>query len=218
MLDSEIGSCEHCDFDTFLEYIGEYYSSEAKTTMKKCLHLVNKITAQVNQVKFMNKCKKFSTLPRTHMHTFSNVLQGVHPALIDGLQEKLQRIVLNCKIKSCYIYINSKNRKLLSLMRILNTYVAEDIYEDFAEQLEYNSQNLCNKYKREYVDKFEKITNSAHADYRNEFKPPDKWLKNLSDVQIPKNVANILALGEKFCVKPEFDQNLAIETVAAIES
>ena len=70
-----------------------------------------------------------------------------------------------------------------------------------------NIQNSCNK-------KFKKLLTPTYNNSTNK----TRWLKNLSSVQIPDDVIDIISLGSKHSVPTEISKQYVVNTITNTES
>ena len=62
------------------------------------------------------------------------------------------------------------------------------------------------------------VYNNNSVDNNNNNDISDLWFKNLTDTGIPKDVINVVALGSKYNVKSQLNENSVIEIIKNVES
>jgi hypothetical protein len=134
---------------------------------------------------------------------------------IKQFSDRLVNKVLNYEIATTFRSINNLEKALDSISKKLSTCLPTHIVFEFK-----------NRHKRHYDNSFrviknrnlKKITNLRNLNIQNRIKTKDNWLRNLSDVAIPDDIRNFLALGFKFALPPSTKDIKAIKLLADIEN
>ena len=149
-----------------------------------------------------NVSKKFfsipykSTLVKNVMHNYLNLTKWK---------------LLNYDIKDLHIHLQFLYKNLNNLKYcIQKRNIDNEIVNNFYKSDETKSLKLFNNKQRILDNKFNLLLmrNNKSGDYSND----NKWLKNLSDIQIPKDVADIVSLGHKFNLNQDLNKQDVITT------
>jgi hypothetical protein len=98
--------------------------------------------------------------------------------------------------------------------------ISSEDYATFLENVKCSTEKNFESVRRQHISKFERLVNH-NPHHVPESQPPmdsNKWLINLTEVQIPSDVQNVLKLGEKHSV-PFSNKNLPLEElISCVES
>lgn len=203
---------------SFFSIVELQFGNEAKSNMKKLLDHQGKLASLQNEAFFVNKCNSNGLLPQSYRHNFKNITQGVHDRLLPQLEESLRRKVMTSRAKSLYIRLHHQKTYGEKLWTQLNRCVSTEVLVEFQQNTESVYRRQFDEYKAQYFNKFEAIKAEEVDKYRQTHKLENKWIKNLTDKQVPTNVLMVLSLGEKFSVKQHLDDDTIIDAVARIEA
>lgn len=131
---------------------------------------------------------------------------------------KIRALTIRARVKSFNskaAYIASKNENLLMLIA---QQLPPDLFDDFVETLQKAYQYRFDMKKRKLIDKFNRIMVAEYNDYRKRRGNLQKWFLNLTEVQVPEHVADVLALGNKFAAPSNLENSHIVDIVANIEA
>jgi len=156
------------------------------------------------------RCRAYDILPPHIFNLKIGVtLQDINQnKRLKNLKSKFQYKLLNLEIKEIHSQINFFKRKIEKIENILYNKIPKVIIDNFISSNDNRFSNYSSNIKVRLVDKFNKIRptqNSIVEDFNKIDR--SKWLVNLSSVDIPETVSNILCVCElrgKICVTYQF--------------
>lgn len=202
----------------FLEELQTHYGKDTQLLFKEYGNTTRKLANFENHRKFLLQCRKTDVLP-SHILQLSKSLSflltedspfinEVHQALV-----RFQRAILNIDISYAHWKYRQLNSKLNTLKENITQMVPDNIAGTFiSKQSEFynkESNKVKQRQKRKLkslISKQRDIELSSNPNYNN------KWLINLSNVEIPPNVKYLLSLGDKFNL-PYSNNNLPLESL-----
>ena len=204
----------------FYEFINSFYGSHHSRNLKQFDKTLYKFNRFNEQKTFLIRCRKFDIIPK-HLYNLHNTFKGFHFSKFSN-QSKFVKQKNNFINQILNLEIDDLHFKLFQLQNEL-TMLSQFIYENFnvqhIEQFCYittvKNERFLNNLKITHEKKFQlllknksKVTpmvnnNLEKTDHLNWYPNylqmnNDKWIKNLSTVNIPPNVEHILSLGPKF--------------------
>ena len=201
-----------------LKFIKSNFNSEIYNSIVKVKRLYRKLTLSMQHKKYLLNCRTHDFVPK-HI---KNVVQkfksfSIHSNSInrkfDKFTSSISFKILNFLIQDMHFHINYLQKTIKKTKQYLNTNLPKTILQKFYTFLnKINNLLKCNitnthtkKFNnlKESNDKNNNITDNEKLIINN---IQSKWLVNLSDKQIPQDVADILSLGEKFNFKIKPDK------------
>lgn len=188
----------------FYQQIKRTYGNHIVTLFKKWANLYNKHARTVNRRIFLIKCRTHQVFPRHITEKLINInnivdhQEGRIGNEINNFNLKLRKKILNLEIKIVYNDLNHIEKDLNSIFSILETKIPIDIIREFERRQMIIYNRIFHDIRQRHQRKFQKI----FSDELDKIKINEKWLKNLTNVDIPSTVMKLLALGPKFSIPP----------------
>lgn len=198
----------------FFRHIADRYGSEAATTLKTWAKNNKKLASFVNRRIFLLRCKNNDLTPR-HLLQNLNCLNSclVNDACssataVDSFGHRLKTKLIKLEINITEKHISYLNKCLVDAQNRASVLLPNFICKNFQDRQTVCYNRLFAKIRSSNLRKFQ----SLKSQYISEVRTQDKWLVNLSNVQIPPNVHKILALGPKFGFAPQ-KKHISIKTL-----
>lgn len=108
---------------------------------------------------------------------------------------------MNQEIAETFAWMKTNNKDLERLTNVIEKSLPPALFEKFTLNLNHKYERVFEKTKRRHIMKFDIIANvpepTQNLDHSQEASN-DNWLTNLSGIEIPPYVKDILKLGEKY--------------------
>lgn len=203
---------------SFFENIRLSYGDDTRQLMSALLKSHRKLASTEMEVKFLQRCKKFGLWPRSFNFDLKFLAYGLTATLKHRLFCSVRSMVMNYRIKSLFGKASFLARQNSEMLDDLQSCIPSEIYNAFVTSLQGACEDQLERVKLELQQKFDTIWNVAYDTYTRRSSRTDKWFKNLSSVEVPTNVSNILALGDKFAIPGDMDKRNSIDMIANIEA
>lgn len=202
---------------SFFERISTNYGDEHATTMKNIAKCYKKIANQKNRRIFLIRCKGTNTYPRfldfkiDHIQFTGTYLEQKFTDLMVNTKNK----IISLLITDCTKALKKLDSELSGLKCEISRHLPKHIVDEFLETQEHRYEKLFIKIRNKNQNKFSKLLSATS----NTVVDSNEWLNNISDTAIPDDVAEVLALGEKFALPIIQETNIpTTEYIASIES
>lgn len=156
---------------------------------------------------FLLKCRRQSLTPRFIMNRVSHLLEKYEKAptqikkQADALSHNLKQSILNMEISLCHTQIDVLLQTIFKDEEILHSNLGIKTSASIIEENEKLYKAELTTSNRNLDNKFKKLQQTQ--DHMEDVKFDDSFLKNLSGVEIPKDVETVLGLGPKFAITPK---------------
>lgn len=199
----------------FLETIRINYGNSAYQDLKLWANTSRQLANYNNHKKFLLQCRQKQVLP---IHLTRSIASMQFLLIEDnpfrdkfaGMFREFQFKTINLEISYIHWKIAKLNKILAECKTRVSVLLPSNIFDSFStSQNNFYKKNLTtikNKQKR----KFNKLFVNQTQPTNNVNNSNTKWFINKTDLEFPRNVENILALGEKFNL-PYGEKNLPIE-------
>lgn len=203
---------------SFFNFIQETYSKETAELMKSYSKLGYKKTNTKNRQIFLLKCREYGVIPN-FLNFKQNHIEFECKYLTDQFQKNTltyKRKLLNLLITQTHKNLDVLNSSMNELSNNIKSNIPQEQYTPFFSFELQKQENNFNKIKQKNIKKLEKLTQkSAH---KNANVCPN-WLENMTDIEIPNDVADILSLGPKFSMPLEkITEKHIDDIIASVES
>lgn len=203
----------------FFNNIRKSYGNLPVKLMKRWINISKRLARLKNRNRYLLRCKSSGFLP-SHLINLKTELS------FDNLSSNkiFNNNTFKYKISALNIEINDINISIPHLQYTLNTLKNIKIFNLI------DNENFNNFFKIQelFLDKFEKqlirksilkfnwLTKKFYTFHFNK-KPNPRWIKNLSDTNIPNDVSYFLSLGEKFYINPTNKSKVIENTLTMAE-
>lgn len=189
----------------FFQEIKHQYGPEQETLFKTWATYSNKLTSFANRKIFLLKCRQYNIFPNHVIHNFKCLyasLIGKHPYSneINKLIKTFQKDTLNTEIKITFWYCNFYKSSISNIITNLKQSVPENIVNEFARKQSISYEIKFKKLKLKQQNKLIKLLADQH---NYTMKNCEKFIINLTDVNVPLNIKQLLGMGPKFSVDLE---------------
>lgn len=141
------------------------------------------------------------------------------------LENKFKNIVFKAKLDILNLTITQATKNINHLLKIesgytekIRTRLTQEIFDNFIKHEKQRIDKLFKKIKGKQQKKLKNLTNTNTVP-NNTSSSTLNWLENISDTQIPENVAHTLSYGPDFCLNITQEKSLPVtEYITSIES
>ena len=204
----------------FFQDIQHHYGANAVGLLKCWVKTNNKLASLRNRRNFLLQCRHHSIYPRhitdhsTPFISLTDVHNGRTLQHIKDLNLRLEHKILNIEIKVTHQNITRLEKCLDNTIKRLTTILPNHIVFDFQHKQTVSYNFTFHRIKQNNVRKFNNLLTAQRRPVRTK----DNWLKNLTNVQIPTDIKNFLALGPKFSLQPSIKDFSIVKLLADFES
>lgn len=117
------------------------------------------------------------------------------------LKKRFLYRLLKTEIKDIHFYIEFINNKFEKLKeRIVNSSLDSNTIENFFNFSETKFLSIRNNQKEKYFNKLNFLMSKSHYTHKAQHLDESKWVVNLTKVNLPKDVIDIVSLGRKHSI------------------
>lgn len=150
------------------------------------------------------RCRKHGLIP-THISNRTNDFHSLFQyrdartaSEVQLFQNRLVNRALNLEISITVRNLDHISRQLTDLESNIRGFLPQDTWSEFVHRMTPKWNRHFDNTKRRNLNKFHRLLNTQIKP----IKVQERWVKNISDVQLPSEVVTILALGPKFSIEP----------------
>jgi len=170
---------------------------------------------------FLLKCRKFGFMPAFISNSTNKIIDSFKE--LDYINKKVNLTITNFHFKLLNLYIDGIVKKIQKFKRSFNDLeskvkekIPNDIFKTLLNIFGENVEKIYSKICSRHSDKFDKLKIQFFSD--NNIKLNDKWLINLTNLNIPLEVRWLLSLGKNFAVPTQIKNNDLFHIIADVES
>lgn len=210
------------------EHTNTHYNIQVKHALSKLISQKKRIATTQAQRIFLQSCRNSKVIPthidnihiRTPMvkHTRSKRKQEIITA---AFKRKLIKVEIEDTYRNENLLLKEHDKTLRYLATLVND-SDRTMYTDFLSRISQKTKNRKLQQLQNKLNRLHERTNS-HTHTLNltqniTHTAQEKWVKNLTNTDIPKNIMEVLALGPKFSI-PYNRNNLPItDIIASVET
>lgn len=175
----------------------------------------NKLAKQKARLVFLLKCRRHNLTPRfiidkvTHLTKKNENSANNVKRKVDGMSKNLKQSLLNIELSLCHVEISNLEKKIKELEAIIHV-------DDLDQTLHCTQQSYEHQLQQSNAKVYKKFTNLVEKqEHLADIKFEDSFIKNLTDLEIPKEMLTLLSLGPKFSTMPGKDP--IIDLVSDVE-
>lgn len=203
----------------FLQTITTTYGIECTKKLKTISGTLEKLARQKNRRIFLLRCKHLNAQPKflnfkvSHIKFTGTYLENKFNNILNITKNK----ILNLNITETTTLINNLNNQISEIVNELKLILPTDTLNNYLKYEQTKYERIFNNVKTKNQ---KKISNLITTKPESENKiDTSNWLHNISNKPIPNDIAEVLALGNKFSLPISHENNLPItEYIASIES
>lgn len=208
----------------FLQIIRENYGETTQHHLSSWMTLAKQYYKTASHVDFLIECRRHDILPKhlEQLHaSFKHIdLQSKWATnKLKRIINSLKKSILNIEIKDQHFHLALIRRRLNSIESELECILPTEILQTF-----YDTQQIkLSKFYFDHVSqKQKKMSNLVKVNDNVDFDFTDltnTWFKNLTEIDIPRDVIEVASLGNKFnFTKPNIQKNDIINVVKNVEN
>lgn len=153
---------------------------------------------------FLIRCRRHGFLPK-HIIDRTRSLEGIfqyHDShtghIVGNFSHRLEHSILNLEISVTIKNINRLLSSLSTLENEIKSTLPLNIWLEFKHRTATKQSHIFHRHKTTLINKFNRI----QSDQQIKIKVQSNWFRNISDTVFPRELADFLALGPKFSIKP----------------
>ncbi|XP_074028848.1 uncharacterized protein [Leptinotarsa decemlineata] len=188
----------------FYQDINVTYGYSTMRNLKDVANINIKLANLRNRRNFLLRCRKNNLVPphiTSGVHNVENLTNTATGSLLRrtlNFNRRLRNSILNLEIKITHETVLSFEKTLTSLKSKLVTILPTYIITEFYRKLSINYSRRFFKVKKQNQKKFQNLILTQSKKIISQ----PNWIKNLTDIEIPQDIKNFLALGPKFSIQP----------------
>lgn len=189
----------------FFKHIRQEYGMVNWQNTKTYFNLTKKLASMINRRIFLLRCRTYGVFPKhitNNVSNINNLMTGPHPftTKANKLLESLKKSILNIEIDITCWKIKQLRTQTSHNERSLRLRLPQDIFENITKNRMSLYSFSFNKIKDINCKKFNKliVESSCSRYYDLKTNNYDHFVKNFTNLKIPTEVNNFLALGPNF--------------------
>lgn len=182
--------------------------SAENITDRRCLRkLWKKLAKQKARLVFLLKCRRSNITPRFIMDRVTHLLQKYSggPSCIrkkaKSEGDRIKKSLLNIEVSECIKQISGIENRTDKLELILSKRLSIVEFTQLMKDIELLYMSTLKGSNKTHQEKYKALGEKQQTDAKITF--DQSFIKNLTDVPIPREVMNVLSLGPKFAIRPE---------------
>lgn len=198
----------------FFETMRTKYGNYLVTTMKELFKIKVKLAKAQNKKLFLLRCRKERVFPNNRRLKNS---ANINKMVFHKLESRFIFSVINQEIAENFLRINKLDKLVIQKFQQIKTIISPYYFKNFTSKLENNFKFRYDYIKAINIRKFNNIYHNYSNNYNTTVDHPhdsvnnnitpsidsnvdnNKWLVNLSEIEIPNKITDVLKLGEQFC-------------------
>ncbi|XP_072377933.1 uncharacterized protein [Diabrotica undecimpunctata] len=205
----------------FFVSIKRKYGLNCTLLLKRWSKLNEKLARTEAKKTFLIQCRKTKRYPRFLNDRTDHLMQSTMGTLSNKLKRRADAIntqvrarLLNFHISSVHSDIAFIHRQMSNIFIQLEPLLPSNILDQYETSLLKKYTFFLNNSLSHLQTKLNNLGSTPFS--RLPFH--DKWIKNLTNIQIPRNILKLLSLGPKFGLQPSFNDYSVCNFVADIEN
>lgn len=187
----------------FFEEIGRNFGHPTVNLLKKMCRLNTKLAKLKNRLTFLIKCRRNGLFP-PHIGNCSknwiNLLETDSSILLrrlESLKDRWAVSTLNLEIKITIDNLSKIKVSFNNLSNRIKALLPSNVYNNFVDSLKFKYNKIFCNVRKSNIKKFKMMLTRSKNNVKF-FNDNKKWLVNLTSVDVPEEVVNLLSLGPKF--------------------
>ncbi|XP_058827585.1 uncharacterized protein LOC131687512 [Topomyia yanbarensis] len=191
---------------------------------KSYAQAVGKLCAQLSRKEFVRRCRKYGLNP-THIQNSFRCINGLledaspYRGSLQKAIDRFKRTIINIEIKDSFYKIKQLEETKVSLVSQITQATPPHICNSFfsCQECYFNKQGRALKAKTD--SKFQRLMAKVEVESPLNFTVNESWIRNTTDVEVPKETMLLLGYGPKFALP--FQDNREIpyfKIIADLES
>lgn len=183
------------------------YGVAVAADMKRWSSYNRKLANALNRRIFLLRCRSSRIVPNHIINNFKNLHNSVinpHGRITGDVVNFITALefkTLNLEIKTTCNNIKFFKQNINNLQSQVKNVIPDHIFIEFERTLTLSFNKQFNLVKNKNISKFQRLQDSLPSN-KKLFTDNSNWFKNLSDIEIPKDISDFLSLGPKFSITP----------------
>lgn len=190
--------------DRLHTYITTNHGIETWPMLKKYKNYIEKKAKTKARLVFLLKCRRFEICPRFIMDKVLSYM-STYESLGEQTARSAQRLSTNMKQSTLNMEIGACNKQLGDMEAAMNELYGQinECVQSSQLQMEFDIhyKERLSSHNMGLYEKFERL--KLEQPFLGDISFDESFIKNLTDVTIPKPVLLILSLGPKFSIQPD---------------
>lgn len=204
-------------FNGFFVRVSNNYGYRVRCEMRTLFRLHQSLATLVNKRIFLLNCKNNEVLPKSLNYNFGYFGRKFHKTDFDRVRASFLKSLLILAISDVFRELQFVRRRISFLQANIKRVVGRFVFSNFMNEISNVYSSKFDQVKQNQKNKLDILIRQKYGSFLKELnRNVDKWIVNLTDIDIPDNVKYILSLGPKFNVNSEtiaYD-----EMIACVES
>lgn len=175
--------------------ITQVYGNSTTRIMKEILNTNKKLAHLRAKKHFLVTCRKFKVNPKSLNVNLKAFTHCMSSKAIQSNSKKFSLCIMNEAIRTVHKDISVSVKKTTALAEKLKTVLLNEHFADFKSNVKRGYERVFHEVTLYHMTRFDKLMQPHMSGLNVNI---DKWLLNLTDVELPWFVQNTLSLGEKF--------------------
>lgn len=202
----------------FFELVKRDHGTEVVTFMKQWTSYTRKLASYRNRLIFLHQCKRNGIIPRHIKTSQKNLINSISHEnkgssyIIEKFQKKISDQTLKLEISMTIKMIKEIQNHISLYKESIKRKLPFMIFHEFESRQRVKYNHFFKKYKCKQMKHFENLKRYNNDSLNNLTKQNknDNFFKNLTNINIPKDIQSFLSLGPKFNL-PTTPTNIRIE-------
>lgn len=186
--------------NNFYANLEHTYGLGTRNLFKSLANCYGKKSSLTARKVFLCQCRRYGIFP-THITNALSSVNGLfsknlmHTVYFDKVLLKFKRMTLNAEIKLVHCDLNTLKKEMNSIIveiKSSNCVLLNQFLENQEKFFQKRISDLSNKHNKKFA--------AIHTTASGRIPFDDKWIVNLTDVQVPEDVSHLLSLGQKFAL------------------
>ncbi|XP_072387388.1 uncharacterized protein [Diabrotica undecimpunctata] len=197
------------------------YGETTVKKLKRWTNLVEKLATAEARRTFLLECRRTRKIPRFIIDCTSTILSsttGTISQTIQHLSQSLNRQVrarlLNFHISKVHSDIKFITNQIKNITEFLDQVLPVPLLDTFETSL----HRKFNFYYQKSILRLQKKLDNLDTPEFHKIPFNPKWIKNLSNVDVPQDILKLLSLGPKFGLQPSFKDYSVNRILADVEN
>lgn len=189
----------------FYQTIHTQYGIEKANLFKQWAKTNIKISSLKNRKIFLLRCRKDDITPphitngTKNVEALINFQDGYTGQKILKFNNRLDSKLINLEIDITIATLKKLEKHLIQIIEQLKNHIPNHVINEFQNRQHVTSEKHFKKVKNRNLKKFNNLKNQQHELH---ISTQDKWIKNLTNLDIPQEILRFLSLGFKFSIEP----------------
>lgn len=189
---------------SYFQQMRQQHGNQTVKLLKDYMKITKRLASMTNRKIFLLKCRSNEVYPLhitsgiKNINTMLSNNTGHLAKKIETYNHRLQDKILTLEIKQTFVEIVHLESDRLALTNQIKAILPNHTAHNFLDRQKHISNKTFQHYKKSQTKKLQNLINKQKQCISTQ----PKWIKNLTNTQIPPDIQQILTLGPKFTIPP----------------